>query len=127
MQLSPARQGFDLPANPDPKDYLCVTVYIPNDPAHVKAFLGVMYDLTIWLSWQSDSAHTAIKAAQVWKRLYIKLQDEIGKCKTSGDYVQVMEDFMSVCQQLRIHDGKLQGLCCFDPTTGEATWEDIQG
>lgn len=37
------------------------------------------------------------------------------------------ESYVSICQQLRFKDGKLQGLCGVDCDTNEAVWEDICG
>lgn len=41
--------------------------------------------------------------------------------------VSLMEYAMPVCTDLRWYNGKLQGLCCFNPETGEMEWVDIQG
>lgn len=34
---------------------------------------------------------------------------------------------MPICTQLRFHEGRLQGLCCFNAETGEMEWVDISG
>lgn len=79
MQSSPDVQGFALPDVVNPPDNICFKVNVPNDPGHIKAFLGVLFDLTLWVSWQRDASHTGIQAAQVWKKIWTDLQS--GGCE----------------------------------------------
>lgn len=121
MQSSPDVQGFKLPAVVNPKDTVCFKINVPNEPAHLQAFIGVLYDLTLWVSWQRDPAHTGIRAAQVWKKIWNDLAGQLGDCCPDCPVpIEELEYQMSVCEQLRFQDGKLQALCC-------GVWEDISG
>lgn len=110
MQSSPDIQGFNLPTVVAPKDTVCYKINVPNDPAHIQAFLGVLYDLTLWVSWQRDAAHTGVQAAQVWKKIWSDLvQSTDCDCPTP---IAESEYEMSICEQLRFQNGVLQALCC---------------
>jgi hypothetical protein len=78
MQSSRFNQGFALPVVPLPADTVCFSIPIPNDPAYIKAFYGVMYDMSVWISWQRDAAHTGAVAAGRMKTVYEHL--------VAGDY-----------------------------------------
>ncbi len=99
MQSSPNMQGFRLPENPDPP-LICVQLKIPNEPAHIAAFLGVLYDLTLWNSWQRDTAHRAIVAAQLWKRIWIDLVNTPLGCPQTDFGVSIEA---SMADQIRIN------------------------
>lgn len=122
MQSSPSLQGYDLPANVLPPDDVCLTIQIPNDPAYISAVVGALYDTTLWLSWQRDAAHTGTLAAQQMKRRWFQAVQNIGACGAPPETCIPEQEFddMSLCEQLRFQDGKLQALCC-----GE--WKDIDG
>lgn len=110
MQSSPDSQGFALPAVVNPTDYKHYCIPIPNDPAYIQAFYGVMYDLSIWLSWQRDTAHTGVQAAQVMKSIYNHL--------TAGDYdgcnmFDIRLDPTNSCQVQKTYDGGLTWIDAF--------------
>jgi len=58
-----------LPDVPDPKDTICFQVQVPNDPWHVRAFLGQLQDLASAWAWCNDDAHTALICASVWAKI----------------------------------------------------------
>lgn len=120
MQSSPEQQGFPLPANPFPPDTVCYQIEVPNDPAYIQAFYGVLYDLTLWLSWQRDSAHTGRLAAMRMKEMWLSVVTNPNNCQSIEQLIEESEYEMSLCEQLRFHDGKLQALCC-------GVWTDIEG
>ena len=105
MQSSPYSQGFALPRNPNPPDTICFQIPIPNDPAYLAAFFGVMYDLSVWNSWQRDSAHTAIVAAQRMKIVYELLVSGALVCPadrplaigTDGDELLIRQNPLNPC------------------------------
>jgi len=114
----PAR--WFLPEVVDPVDTLCVTVPVPNEPYHRAAFMGAMLSLARAFNWSNDESHTAIDVANVWDRIYQGLSYvECGE-PIYPVPIQESEYEMSVCEQLRFQNGRLQGLCC-----GE--WTDIDG
>lgn len=108
-----------LPDVVDPPDHICITVPVPNDRKHIGAFYGAIFNLTSARFWQDDLAHTAKDVALVWREIFDNLAP--GACDFNvPDLIDEMEYQMSICEQLRFHNGKLQGLCC-----GE--WVNIDG
>ena len=120
MQSSPNEPGFALPKVIEPPDTVCFQIPVPNDPAYLQAFFGVIYDLTLWISWQRDAAHTGVKAAARMKQVYNALAAGLLTCDTSALNFDGEELMASLCESLRWHDGKLQALCC-------GAWVDIPG
>jgi len=119
-------QKWPIPETVNPTTHTDWCVPVPDDPAHRAAFLGALQKLGSALQWADDPGHTAIEAAEVWR----KIIDDLKKCHddTKTKFVAIeTEDYVSVCQQLRFHDGKLQGLCGVDCDTNEPQWEDICG
>ncbi len=80
MQSSPSTQGYALPSNVDPPDTVCFTVRVPNDAAYIKAFIGALYDTTLWVSWQRDTAHTGTLAAQRMKKVWLETVNNPNDC-----------------------------------------------
>src|SRR5690242_5501615 len=62
-----------LPEHPNPPDSICFQVPVPNDPNHIRAFLGALVDLGAWWGWERDEAHTALIAAQRWQKIVMNL------------------------------------------------------
>lgn len=60
------RNLYPLPDVINPPERLCVKINIPNEPGHRAAFLGAIYNLTRWYSWQRDDNETAKQVADVW-------------------------------------------------------------
>lgn len=69
---------WELPENPNPPDTICVQLQVPNDPAYIAAFWGVILDLSAGFNWANDSAHTAKLAAKRMRQMY--LQAQFGNC-----------------------------------------------
>lgn len=75
-RFPPAR--YVLPAVIDPPDTVCFVVNVPNDPQHIAAFKGQIYDLAWQKLWARDNAHLAKEVAAVWQRIF----DNLEECKT---------------------------------------------
>lgn len=90
----PNYQGFALPTVINPPDSLCFTVKVPNDQAHIAAFLGALYELTLWMSWQRDSAKRGREAATVWKDIFASLVAQSCELTPSALHGAEQEDFM---------------------------------
>jgi hypothetical protein len=95
---------------------------IPNEPAHIAAFLGALYDLTLWNSWQRDTAHRAIIASQLWKRLWTDLIND-GFAKRAcpvliGTPELTLEDALSSQIRISPDDPCIIQMWCIDH------WED---
>lgn len=61
------QRGYPLPTVIDPEDCICVCVPIPNDPAHIRAFLGQLDYLGYWWTWERDPLKKGTEAAAVWR------------------------------------------------------------
>src|SRR5690606_25264330 len=46
----------------------CVSIDIPDDPEHIRAFWGTLQTLAYWFSWQRDEDKTALAVSQVWMK-----------------------------------------------------------
>jgi len=76
MPLSYGRSRYVLPQTVDPSGRVCYVVQVPDDPQHIAAFMGQIYDLAWSKSWQRDTAHTAADVARVWQDVF----DSISLC-----------------------------------------------
>jgi len=74
-----------LPAVPNPPDSICFQVPVPNDPNHIRAFLGALVDLGAWWGWERDDAHTALIAAQRWQKIVMNLYAGCNPLNPSGN------------------------------------------
>jgi len=92
MLLSPDEQGYTLPTNLHPTDSVCFNVPVPNDPAYIQAFIGALYDTTLWLSWQKDANHKAIEAAKVMKNVWWQVINHPAVCGLPGVSSRIYED-----------------------------------
>jgi hypothetical protein len=63
--------GFLLPAVTDPP-YVCLQLYVPNEPEHLRAFWGCLQDLTRWRNWQRDPLKRGKDVAAVWRRVWLE-------------------------------------------------------
>jgi len=92
----PAR--WVLPETINPSERLCFTIRVPNDPQHLAAFRGALWNLCSAINWADDPDHLAKDVAQVWRDVY----DDVRRCteNTIDDNGITLEDFMS--QQIRI-------------------------
>lgn len=112
------KSRYVLPDVVDPTERVCFQVMVPKDRQHVAAFLGAIYGLSKPYEWQNDTAHTALAVGRVWKQIFDNLHS--GDCTENTIVIEELGYEMSVCEQIRFNNGKLQGLCC-----GE--WTDIPG
>jgi len=82
-----------LPDVPNPSDSICFQVEVPNDPWHIRAFLGQLNDLGAWWTWERDEAHTALIAAQVWQKIVMNLYAGCNIVPPGGIEVEDMSRF----------------------------------
>jgi hypothetical protein len=101
-----------------------MTLEVPNDPQYIASLAGALWELQFWWNWERNNAHTARAVTAVWRKLIQEAFDRInaGQMCPVPSFVNIaeMEYEMSICEQLRFHDGKFQGLCC-------GKWTDIPG
>ena len=65
-----SKAGYLLPETIAPVGVKCVTLQIPDDPNHIRAFWGHLFQLARWWSWERDDSHAATDAAQVWSEVW---------------------------------------------------------
>lgn len=111
------KSRWTLPTVVHPTTYRRFTICVPNERFYIAAFQGLLVELTYSKNWQRDPARTAAIVSRVWQHA---LEDVL--CDDCGETIllEELEYQMSVCEQLRFLNGKLQGFCC-----GE--WVDIAG
>lgn len=80
--LRPDNNGFPLPSVIDP-ERICVQLQIPNDIAHIRAFWGILLELTLQWNWERDDAHTAKEVAAVWMDVWRQAREQFysGGCE----------------------------------------------
>lgn len=66
--------GWLLPDVIDP-DRICITINVPNEPRHLQAFWGALWELCYWFNWQRDLDHRGAAVADVWKSVWYEAND----------------------------------------------------
>lgn len=71
------KRGYLLPEtiNPSGRVYVCVPV--PDDPNHIRAFLGQLDMLSYWWTWDKDALKQGTLAARVWRDVVAQVRQEI--------------------------------------------------
>lgn len=71
------KRGYLLPEtiNPAGRVYICVPV--PDDPNHIRAFLGQLDMLSHWNAWDRDTLKKGTLAAQVWRDIVTQVRQNI--------------------------------------------------
>lgn len=72
-----SRERYVLPIDVNPPTRVCFQVEVPNDIYHIAAFMGQIFALARWWSWELDAAHTAKQAAAVWMDIF----DNLKRCQ----------------------------------------------
>ena len=62
--------GYLIPADIDATLERCVLLCIPNDPRHIAAFWGNLYQLSYWFVWEQNEEKSGTDAAQVWREIW---------------------------------------------------------
>jgi hypothetical protein len=99
------RHGFPIPSDINPTDYTCVQIEIPNEQGHKMAFLGAIYALTRWYSWERDDNKSGIELAKVWNPIYEILEQTIDEnyCKKRS-LPMLRQNPDNACQQQYLDD-----------------------
>ncbi len=106
-----------LPQNKNPVGTRCITLTIPDDDEWENQLWSEAYRLGLWQLWERDLGHNGAIIARRWKKALFTWKH----CSPGKDTsIEESEYEMSVCEQLRFHNGKLQGFCC-------GVWTDITG
>lgn len=115
MQNWPKRR---LPQNKTPVGTRCIQIDIPDNDEWEQQLYSEIYQLTIWMLWERDLGKSGTIVGKQWRKALKTWRH----CDGTPTPLPVAERTyeMSICEELRFHNGKLQGLCC-----GE--WTDIGG
>lgn len=101
-------------------------VFVSFNAKWLPYVIGALKQLTLQTTWATDDPNMwGLEQFRAMTLLSIFARaTPVGEpgVAVSGDI-----DVSTPCQFLRWHDGKLQGLCCFNETTGQMDWEDIPG
>jgi len=97
--------GYILPVPVDDGTRICVKVVIPNQPAHRQAFIGAVSELTKAFNWASDTGHTAIAVANVWKAIFLDMMQQFYDNDCEGENMGCCYDTV---QRRITPDGKMQ-------------------
>lgn len=108
---------WTLPRIVNPPRSRRYVICVPDEQFYRAAFEGLLIELTYSKNWQRDADHTAAIVSRVWEQALLNMSCEAVP-PTPG--IQESDYEMSICEQLRFQNGKLQGFCC-----GE--WVDIDG
>lgn len=68
-----AKTLYPLPAVVNPPETVCVEIKVPNEPSHRQAFIGAVFNLTRWYSWQRDDNQTGKAVADVWMGVFMQM------------------------------------------------------
>lgn len=97
---------------------ICVSLEIPGDQESISNFVGVLYKLALWNTYQRDDAKTARKVAQQWKNIIS--QALFYDCDSPPGGGDGCGEGCDMCC-LRVNsDGILQELKC-------GVWTDVEG
>lgn len=99
---------------PNEAPFLCVTFNMDYAPFIRGALLSMLQRQM----WSGSTAEVDIMIMKVHQLLYMFGQETA--CSLPDDLTGEYEEMASLCESLRVQDGKLQALCC-----GE--WVDIEG
>lgn len=78
-------EGWTIPDVIDPPESMEVTICIPKNIVHMKAFWGALWELTFWNNWAPDEAHSGTAVAAVWFRYYQSWQRQMSELNDCED------------------------------------------
>lgn len=99
---------------PDEGPFLCVSFNVGYAP-FIRGALAAMLQRQMWAGSEADVDDMIMKVHQL---LY--MFGQLTACPLPADLTGEYEEMASLCESIRLHNGKIQALCC-----GE--WSDIDG
>ncbi len=100
--------GYPLPTLINPPNTRCITLELPDDPDHLRAFLGQLGMLTYWWTWERDEQKRGREAAQRWREVLASAETQL--------------DMGSGCP---VFDIRVVGCTLQKTTDGGQTWQDV--
>lgn len=73
----------------DPGETVCLQIDVPKSRAHVSLLYGALYNLTLWNSYDPDSAHSGKQLAALWRTALATLRT----CSGAPVFAGIEEDF----------------------------------
>lgn len=105
--MSDEKRGYILPTEIDPTDSVDVCVNIPDDPAHIRAFLGQLDYLAYWWTWERDPLKRGTEAARVWRRVVADVRQRLDDSEACGVNMILRQNPSDTCQlQYSMDDGE---------------------
>lgn len=80
--------GYLLPDQINPPATRCITLEIPDDPGHIRAFLGQLGMLAYWWTWERDPLKQGTEAAKRWRSVLSSAEQQLdmgGGCPVGFD------------------------------------------
>lgn len=78
------RPYFPLPAIPEPENYQCIKLSIPDDDDYRVAFISALQMLTYWFNWERNEAKTGTIVASVWREVVNHMSFKDACCCDEG-------------------------------------------
>jgi hypothetical protein len=69
------RAKWALPDPVEPGTRRCFIVQVPDEPHHIAAFRGALYELAKPYAWGDDEAHTALDVGELWSELWANITE----------------------------------------------------
>lgn len=93
------RLAYPLPDIAYPDNRRCVQIRIPDEPKHIQAFLGQVYALSKWFTWDRDQEKRGASVAIIWKEIFDELIDSIDDdiCSNEESFPMLRQSPTSPC------------------------------
>lgn len=95
--------GYLLPERND-VGFCCVCVPVPQEERHKQAFLAQIFALSRWWTWQRDAQKRGKDAAEVWKKVYECVMENMENC-CCGSKKEPLLAFNNEGQLIASYDG----------------------
>jgi hypothetical protein len=110
-------KGYLLPETIDTETSVSVCVPIPNDPNHIRAFLGQLDELGNWWTWERNSAKQGTLVARVWREVTEIVRGRIANNEDCEMVQNCCVDVTVVLHRVNPETGRLE-----ISTDGGTTW-----
>ncbi len=71
---------YKIPKEINPSGYVCFTVRVPDNEDYRAHFIGAIFNLTRWYSFERDELKQGKDVAQVWNGVFNDMMSRIGDC-----------------------------------------------
>lgn len=102
------KRGYLIPETIQPETNISVCVPIPNDPNHIRAFLGQVDMLGYWWTWEREQTKSGTLAASVWRTVAEIIRSRIDNQEDCGMVQSCCVDTTVVLHRVNPETGKLE-------------------